>query len=267
MASSYEAPAEVRELEKRLNDFSYRKGYNIDQVFDDFLRYIIWAFSLDGKPIDNWKYKKEEQLFFLELLQEWISVMDKQIALHEWYDAFGDLYMSCIASSGRQSGRAQFFTPPGICDLMVAISDNGEKKTTNICSDPTCGSGCNLLAFHIKHLGNYLCAEDIDQTCCMMTVCNFICHGAVGEVICHDSLNPDSWFYGWKVNEGLNNPLSKYYGIPHVRSIEKEESYVWQNWQNMKAEYEKKKHEVLPADPPLTTPQQKSQPVQLSLFD
>lgn len=128
MASSYEAPAEVRELEKRLNDFSYRKGYNIDQVFDDFLRYIIWAFSLDGKPIDNWKYKKEEQLFFLELLQEWISVMDKQIALHEWYDAFGDLYMSCIASSGRQSGRAQFFTPPGICDLMVAISDNGEKK-------------------------------------------------------------------------------------------------------------------------------------------
>ena len=82
MASSYEAPAEVRELEKRLNDFSYRNGYNIDQVFDDFLRYIIWAFSLDGKPIDNWKYKKEEQLFFLELLQEWISVMDKQIALH-----------------------------------------------------------------------------------------------------------------------------------------------------------------------------------------
>ena len=128
MASSYEAPAEVRELEKRLNDFSYRKGYNIDQVFDDFLRYIIWAFSLDGKPIDNWKYKKEESLFFFDLLQEWIMVMDKQIALHEWYDAFGDLYMSCIASSGRQSGRAQFFTPSGICDLMVAISDNEEKN-------------------------------------------------------------------------------------------------------------------------------------------
>lgn len=267
MASSYEAPAEVRELEKRLNDFSYRKGYNIDQVFDDFLRYIIWAFSLDGKPIDNWKYKKEDSLFFFELLQEWIKVMDKQISLHEWYDAFGDLYISCVASSGRQSGRGQFFTPPGICDLMVEINCGQDKKDGQTCSDPTCGSGRNLLAFHVKHLGNYLCAEDIDQTCCMMTVCNFICHGAVGEVIWHNSLDPDSWFHGWKVNEGLNNPLSKYYGIPHVRSIKKEESYVWQNWQRMKDECQKKKKETPSPEPVPIIPLKKNQPVQLSLFD
>ena len=71
-----------------------------------------------------------------------------------------------------------------------------------------------------------------------------------------------------KRNE-LEENYKKHYNLLRdcERSIEKEESYVWQNWQNMKAEYEKKKHEVLPADPPLTTPQQKSQPVQLSLFD
>lgn len=266
MASSYEAPAEVRELETRLNYFSYRKGYNIEQVFDDFLRYIIWSFSLDGKPIDNWKYNKEENLIFFKLLQEWIKVMEKQTAIHEWYDAFGDLFMALTSKCGQQH-KGQFFTPPEICDLMTIVQNGEDKRSPRICSDPTCGSGRTLLAFHVRHLGNYLCAEDIDQTCCMMTVCNFICHGAVGEVIWHDSLSPDTWFHGWKVNEGLNNPLNKYYGIPHVRSIEKEESHVWQNWQAMKVEYEKKKQGTLPPAPIKTTSPKKSQPVQLSLFD
>lgn len=94
-------------------------------------------------------------------------------------------------------------------------------------SDPTCGSGRNLLAFHVKHLGNYMVGEDIDRTCAMMTVCNFILHGVQGEVVWHNTLIHDDYYGGWKVNEHLNSPLSKYFGIPHCRPMEREESVLF----------------------------------------
>ena len=93
-----------------------------------------------------------------------------------------------------------------------------QKGKKCLVSDPTCGSGRTLLAFHVRHLGNYLVAEDIDRTCCLMTVCNFILHGVEGEVIWHNSLEPDSFFEAWKTNEFLNH-VSKYNGLPHCREI------------------------------------------------
>ena len=60
-------------------------------------------------------------------------------------------------------------------------------------NDPTCGSGRLLLAYHVRNLGNYLVAEDISRTCCLMTVCNMLIHGCVGEVIQHDSLLPEDF--------------------------------------------------------------------------
>lgn len=62
-----------------------------------------------------------------------------------------------------------------------------------------------------------------------MTVCNFLIHGCVGEVIWHDALSPDTYYDGWKVNETL--PIT---GLPIVRRITKEESIIWQNWQNQR---------------------------------
>ena len=60
--------------------------------------------------------------------------------------------------------------------------------------------------------------EDISRTCCMMTVCNMLVHGCVGEVICHDSLQPKAFTDGWKVNQAL--PLT---GIPSIRRMKEEE--------------------------------------------
>lgn len=34
-----------------------------------------------------------------------------------------------------------------------------------------------------------------------MTVCYFLIHGCVVEVIWHDALSPDTYYDGWKVNE------------------------------------------------------------------
>ena len=97
----------------------------------------------------------------------------------------------------------QFFTPVSICELMVLCTRTEKGATGKCISDPTCGSGRLLLAYQVHFPGNYLVGEDISRTCCMMTVCNMLIHGCVGEVICHDSLMADKFTDGWKVNPTL----------------------------------------------------------------
>jgi len=89
--------------------------------------------------------------------------------------------------------------------------------------DPTCGSG-RLLAYHARNPGNYLIGEDINRTCCLMTVCNMLIHGCVGEVICHDSLNPGNFVDGWKVN-----PMLAWTGIPMIKRMSMEEYRAGRN--------------------------------------
>jgi len=128
MSKHYEAPVELRQLEKMLTDFTYHNGYEISNVFDNWLEFIIWSWSLDGKPIEGWRYKKEENKFFYDLLCEWIKVMEKQLVIKEWYDLFGTLYESIVASKSRRDSKGQFFTPPSLCDLMVQLNPQSEKK-------------------------------------------------------------------------------------------------------------------------------------------
>ena len=66
--------------------------------------------------------------------------------------------------------------------------------------------------------GQFFTPSHISPTCCMMTVCNMLIHGCVGEVICHDSLQPKAFTDGWKVNQAL--PLT---GIPSIRRMKEEE--------------------------------------------
>lgn len=133
-----------------------------------------------------------------------------------WFDAFGELHMAYCSKPGQQAN-GQFFTPSHICELMVMCAA-GKKETGQRMGDPTCGSGRLLLAYHAHNPGNYLVGEDISRTCCMMTVCNMLVHGCVGEVICHDSLQPKAFTDGWKVNQAL--PLT---GIPSIRRMKEEE--------------------------------------------
>lgn len=209
-------------LSKLLSDFTYQNGYEISCVFDDFLQYIIWLHTMPefGKPIDGWRYKPEEGKQFFEMYQALVLELNENLKHNEWFDIFGNIYEELIAGKSRRSNCGQFFTPPTLCDLMVEISNPKDEVVVgkNI-SDCACGSGRNLLAFHVKHLGNYMVGEDVDRTCAMMTVCNFILHGVNGEVIWHNTLIPDSYYGGWRVNENLNNPFRKYAGVPHCRPI------------------------------------------------
>lgn len=268
MAGGYEAPAAVRELEKMLTSFTYHNGFEISRVFDDWLQYIIFNFTIDQKPIPEWKYKPEQNMVFHQLMCEWVKIMEKEVTgLREWYDAFGKLYEAVIVSNSRASNAGQFFTPETVVDFMTKIQgDTEELKGRGLkISDPTCGSGRTLISFHAHAPGNYLYGEDIDRTCAMMSVCNFLIHGAVGEIVWHDSLNPDSWFYGWKVNENLNNPLSKYYGLPHVEKLQKEESFVWYMWQKARVDMEEKKEKVVKISKPVQV-NAPEKAIQLELF-
>ena len=217
--AKYNTPSEIRPLEKLIMDFSYSNGYDPLNVFNDFLTYIIHGFSPGAPPLHSWKYKRQQNEIFMEMTVEWSKLM--QLKTREdmaWYDPFGDLYMS-LASQSTQQGQGQFFTPVHICDLMVMCTEmEGEKKVGQRMGDPTCGSGRLLLAYHVRNLRSYLVAEDINRTCCLMTVCNMLIHGCVGEVICHDSLNPKNFVDGWKVNPMLTST-----GIPTIRKMSTEE--------------------------------------------
>lgn len=148
MAKGYNAPAEVRELEKQINDFTYRNGLDVKTVFQDLLRYIVHGFSLpDTPPLSDWRYNKEQTKVFYDMFATWIQIMSQQIKRHGWYDAFGDLFMALTSQSGQQQ-KGQFFTPAHITDLMSKITmgkQESDAKILSVC-DPTAGSGRTLLA-------------------------------------------------------------------------------------------------------------------------
>lgn len=212
----YEISNEVRPLDRLITGFASSCGYEIQTVFNDLLRFIIHGFSPGTPPISNWKYKRQQNASFMEMTAEWTRIMQKQIGRSGWFDAFGELHMAYCSKPGQQAN-GQFFTPSHICELMVMCAA-GKKETGQRMGDPTCGSGRLLLAYHAHNPGNYLVGEDISRTCCMMTVCNMLVHGCVGEVICHDSLQPKAFTDGWKVNQAL--PLT---GIPSIRRMKEEE--------------------------------------------
>ena len=232
----YNTPQAIRPLEKMVCDFAYSNGYDSISVFNDFLRYVIHGFSPGAPPLMDWKYKRQQNRHFMEMLTGWIRLMQRELQSGGWFDAFGDLFMAISSKSGRQVN-GQFFTPPDICDLMVLCTDSGETATGKRICDPTCGSGRLLLAYHVRHLGNYLVAEDVSRTCCLMTGCNMLVHGCIGEVIHHDSLCPENFMDGWMVNHTLTQT-----GIPSIRRMSEEE---YRTSRNMSVDLLRKRKEKL----------------------
>jgi len=205
-------------------------GRQPTEVFDNLLTITYTQFCPKPHEEDKHKqavssYNKKEKV----LINEWVHYLalkyKEGIDKKNWCDPLGDLYME-ISGSYKTQGLGQFFTPEAIVDLMVKMQGFTFKLNSKI-NDPTCGSGRMLLAFHANNYGNYFYAEDIDPICCKMTVTNFVFHGCLGEVICHDSLKDhDSLNFGWKItNIGLP--------IPAIIPITAEESFSCKMWKNM----------------------------------
>lgn len=202
MGKEHEAPDKVRELGKLIDDFTYRHGLDVRNVFRDLLRYIIHGFSLpDTPPLQNWPYTKEQTRAFYDMYAAWIRIMHKQITLHGYYDAFGDLYMALTSKRGQQR-IGQFFTTNGLTRLcQKIITGKNENKGVRSVYDPAAGSGRMLIATKADNPRSYMVAWDIDYTCCLMCVCNFLMNSCVGEVVCIDTLRMANFRGAWLVNE------------------------------------------------------------------
>ena len=68
----YNTPQAIRPLEKTICDFAYSNGYDPISVFNDFLRYVIHGFSPGAPPLMDWKYKRQQNRHFMEMLTGWI---------------------------------------------------------------------------------------------------------------------------------------------------------------------------------------------------
>ena len=218
-----------------IQSFAYHNGKDTKQVLYDLLTYIIGYFNPEPEPNPHWRYTQEQNMEFYHMLQDYLRVMREQIERHEWYDAWGDLFMELTPKGG---ARGQFFTPANICDLLAESTVNTAEEPTKLCGafgrrvligDPAAGSSRCLLAADARYVRDkvrrpYLVAEDVDLMCCKMSAVNMMVHGCFGEVICHNTLtDPKGLLVGYIVNEGLY-PMQP--GFPTIRVKKEPEWFV-----------------------------------------
>lgn len=216
----------MKKLTDMITDFAYKTGKDTKAVLDDLLTYIIGYFNPEPKPDPQWKYTKEQNECFYNMMSEYADLMARELKRQEWFDAWGDLFMALTPKGG---ARGQFFTPANLCNMMAQSTVDTSVAPTRSCgafgkrvvvNDPAAGSSRNLLAAHARFIHDnankpYLVAEDIDLMCCKMSAVNMMMHGCYGEVICHDTLcDPKGVRVGYIINEGLY-PLPS--GIPTIR--------------------------------------------------
>lgn len=212
---------ELRILRHVLSEFrklnEYVHGSAVD-TFNHFLAFTVNGFTLGGEGLKWWKYSKEQTSRFLEFFQTWTKSLSEMLQLRPWYDFLGEIYEDEVASKNHKSFTGQFFTPHQICELMAAITMSSNEKRDFI-GDPCCGSGRLLLAAYAVNPAVVVQAQDLDRTCVMMTVCNFIAHGVHGKVIWGDSLKNEE-FEAYLVNPELGNPSSPLCLVPHCIKCE-----------------------------------------------
>lgn len=202
-----------------LEKIAKRNGNNFHGTFMSFLDYIIVL----GKCWKGFRCLEGYDVELGDLALEWIQAVGKESKKNGWYDGLGTLYETVIMSSGTKKTGESFYTPVAICELLTGIAAS-DLPDNGWISDPTCGTGRTLLSLHASNPALKCRAEDLDETACKVCACNFFIHGIEGIVICHDILECLPVRFVFKVNEGLNNPKSMFYGVPHIERIEGKEA-------------------------------------------
>ena len=225
----------MNELLKLMESMAHSTGRDTKQIMNDLLTFIIGNFNPEPHPDPTWRYTKEQNKEFHAMMCAYFSLMEKELAHKEWYDAWGDLFM-WLTPKGNAKG--QFFTPADICDLMAKSTVDTSAPRTTFCgafgtrvtiNDPAAGSARCLLAAHARFVHDcaphpYLVAEDLDLMCCKMSAVNLMAHGCYGEVICHNTLtDPKGLLVGYLINEGMF-PIRP--GMPTIRIKKEPEWFV-----------------------------------------
>lgn len=75
--AKFELSNEVKPLDRIISRLAGECGYEVQQVFNDLLRYIIHGFSPGAPPLKDWKYKRQQNMAFLEMTREWVGIMQR----------------------------------------------------------------------------------------------------------------------------------------------------------------------------------------------
>lgn len=183
---------------KILQDIAYRHRFS--SVYDDFLQMSICALSL-GRMEEEYldiakRYSPEELTLFSHALgQFFIDANERILPEGGWDDMLGDAYMENV-SKNQASNMGQFFTPAHICQMMAQMVNGGsndEEKEEVSVNDCAAGSSRNLIAHcrlnPMNRFKTFYVAQDLDYTCVMMSVMNYVLFGMKGIVIHMNTLS------------------------------------------------------------------------------
>jgi type I restriction enzyme M protein len=280
----------IKEIDKLLSGYAYKRGADFAQLFDQWLDWTIGWFdpkyiqSKDCNLVTITDEMKADNETFFECFSLVAQATSYNIEQKGWYDAFGSLYEEKVKSGYKASSMGQFFTPEGLCDGLAKMLYTKERT---FIYDPACGSGRLPLAMWgniDKDKFHYFVLGDIDPLSCKMSALNMMLHGMFGIVERRDALRMD-FFGGYVINE-MCYPFPC--AMPSIRVADEQECRMNLAFARQIAPHRedvqegvKIEHQVAEnvAEPPVAEPAeapteptsqpqaQVGQPIQLSLFN
>ncbi len=198
----------MESIANTLSSLAAKKGRDVQIVFGEFLDYIIDCFSIDRLITGDGNYElifakiKEEDSDYFPAFAELVMKSSKLISKNNVYDLFGNIYELMFQSGRKAASLGQFFTPQTVADICSRIMYKQVDGRYRV-NEPTCGSGRNLLSVFSenKDKPQYYVAEDLDSVSVKMCAINMMMHGMTGCCICHNTLFPSEFIFGYEVNE------------------------------------------------------------------
>lgn len=215
-----------------------KSGKDIQVYFQDWLQWLIEVFSVDNLLKYDGNYTtllmnaKKEKPIFAECMTLWVNEALKYQDQHKCVDFFGEVYEWCFQSKSKAARMGQYFTPYTIGSLMSKCLGKQEKcEGTIFSSEPSCGSGRNLLAlwqdadWNKRHI---FYAEDLDPVSVKMCALNMMMNGMLGYVVCHNTLIPDDFIFAYAINEVRDPIPTDYFSIRQISQEEFNRINPWQ---------------------------------------
>ena len=217
----------MKQIADSLISIARQGGKDIQTIFNDFLDYVINCLSLErlvegeGDYLSIFEKIKNEGSVFFPVFAEMVIKSPKLIEDNNVYDFFGNIYEIIFQSSSKAIALGQFFTPQSVSNLCSHIIYK-EANEGYIINEPTCGSGRNLLALFSenKKKAQYYIAEDLDSISVKMCAINMTLHGMRGCCICHNTLFPSEFIFGYEINEVRYPFPCEYYSIRTISNSE-----------------------------------------------
>ena len=218
--------ARAEQAADKIIAYATSNGKDIPVCFQDWLQWLIALFSVDTLIKHNGDYNaimsgaKTNHPLFAECLTMWVNESLEYQQQHKCVDFFGEVYELCFQSKSKAARMGQYFTPYSIGSLMSrCLGKQEECDGVIFCSEPSCGSGRNLLAIWQDADWNQkyvFYAEDLDPVSVKMCALNMMINGMFGYVICHNTLMPDDFIFAYAVNEVRDPVPCNYFSIRQI---------------------------------------------------